>query len=134
MLWGVPWSSLSKAIVNGLPAGAVNVVSTNAMPLAWIWTSAAPPAGGGPPRPAASADAAGRRTRPAAAPRGAGRAGRATRAGAPLASPIAKADDLEDGRADDQDDQAAEQPRRRPGSGMLSRWPVVSARPSRGTP
>src|SRR4029079_6927075 len=48
-LCGVPASSLTNAIVNGLPAGAVTLDSTNLIPWAWIVTS--PVAGGGAPLP-----------------------------------------------------------------------------------
>ena len=93
MLCGVPWSSFEKAIVNGLPAGPVQLDWTKAMPLASTVTSAAPPAGGPPlagaPEPAGAPDPAG-----AADAGGAPEAGGAPDAPAepvpPLAGPVAK--------------------------------------------
>jgi hypothetical protein len=58
MLWGCPWSLLSKAIVNGASAGAVRFSTTNAVFCAVSMTSAVGRLGGGaaeppPPPPAA---------------------------------------------------------------------------------
>src|SRR3954447_23357848 len=73
MSWGTPWSWLSSASLNALPAGPVTVGVAHAMPLAVTTTSAsiaaalggaaaepaAPLAGGAPDAPAAPGGAAG---------------------------------------------------------------------------
>ena len=119
MLCGVPASSLSKAIVNGLPAGAVHVVSTNAMPLAVDRD--------------VGRSRRGRRApaRPTAARRRPSRSGAARAAGArvrPFGLAGGRTPGLEDGRADEQHGQRGRTAATAcAAAGMFSRWPVRSA-------